>query len=414
MFKPLALFIGLRYVRAKRSNHFISFISLVSTLGIGLGVAVLITVLSVMNGFDKELKTRILGMMPHVLVLGSHSALADWEKGLSTLEKLSGVHAVSPFVETAGMMSTPGNTRFVQVVGLDPNRHTAYEYLSQHMKEGDIAALKPGKFQIILGAQLAENLGVIPGEFVTIAVPETTLTPAGLVPRFKRFQVVGIFKVDYEYDASFGYIHLQDAQKLMRYGDNVTGLSVKLDNIYAAPSEAYTFKHRLPTDWRVYDWTLLNGTFFQAVKMEKTMMFVILTLIIAVAAFNILSMLVMVVTDKQSDIAILRTMGITPRSIIHIFMVQGSLIGFFGTIAGIVGGILLAQHVTGLVHMLEALLSIQFLSSDVYYISFLPSELKMMDVVIVAIISFSMSFFATLYPAWRASKTHPAEALRYE
>jgi lipoprotein-releasing system permease protein len=324
------------------------------------------------------------------------------------------VHAVSPYVETAGMMSTPGKTQFVQVVGLDAARRDAYHYLNEHMMEGELTSLTPGEFHIVLGAQLARNLNVIPGDFVTIAVPETTLTPAGLVPRFKRFQVSGIFKVDYEYDASFGYIDLKDAQKLMRFGDNVSGLSIKLDNIYAAPRDAYTFRHRLPNDWRVYDWTVLNGTFFQAVKMEKTMMFVILTLIIAVAAFNILSMLVMVVTDKQSDIAILRTMGVTPRQIIYIFMVQGSLIGFFGTIVGILGGMLLAQHVTELVGFLETLLSTQFLSSDVYYISFLPSDLKLSDVGVVALISFSMSFFATLYPAWRASKTHPAEALRYE
>lgn len=414
MFKPLALFIGLRYVRAKRSNHFISFISLVSTLGIALGVAVLITVLSVMNGFDKELKTRILGMMPHVIAIGSQPQLADWEKGLETLTQMPGVHAVSAYIETAGMMSTPGRTQFVQVVGLDADRRNAYYYLNEHMIEGALTTLTPGEFHIVLGAQLARNLGVFVGDFVTIAVPETTLTPAGLVPRFKRFQVSGIFKVDYEYDASFGYINLNDAQKLLRFGDNVSGLSIKLDDIYAAPQDAYTFRHRLPEDWRVYDWTVLNGTFFQAVKMEKTMMFVILTLIIAVAAFNILSMLVMVVTDKQSDIAILRTMGITPRQVIYIFMVQGSLIGVFGTLVGMLGGILLAHHVTEIVHGLEALLSTRFLSSDVYYISFLPSDLKLNDVVVVALISFSMSFFATLYPAWRASKTHPAEALRYE
>lgn len=414
MFKPLPLFIGLRYVRAKRSNHFISFISLVSTLGIGLGVAVLITVLSVMNGFDQELKTRILGMMPHLIVLGDQAELSDWQQGIDTLKAQPGVHAVSPFVETAGMMSTPGRTNFVQVVGLDPRQHAAYQYLNEHMTEGRLQSLEPGAFQIILGAQLARNLHVRPGDFVTLAVPETSLTPAGLVPRFKRFQVSGIFKVDYEYDASFGYINLQDAQKLMRFGDNVSGLSVKLDNIYDAPRDAYHFRVRLPDEWRVYDWTVLNGTFFQAVKMEKTMMFVILTLIIAVAAFNILSMLVMVVTDKQADIAILRTMGVTQRQIVQIFMVQGSLIGCLGTMAGIIGGIALAHHVTAIVGLLETLLSTEFMSSDVYYISFLPSLLKWSDVGIVAMIAFSMSFLATLYPAWRASHTHPAEALRYE
>ncbi len=414
MFKPLALFIGLRYVRAKRRNHFISFISLVSTLGIGLGVAVLITVLSVMNGFDKELKTRILGMMPHILVVGLGSELSDWEKGIDILKAQKGVQAVSPVVETAGMMSTPGVTQFVQVNGIDPNRAEAYHYLSEHMIEGDLQSLSSGDYPIILGVQLAEYLNVIPGEYVTLAVPETTLTPAGLVPRFKRFKVSGVFKIDYEYDASYAYIDIKDAQRLMRFENNVSALGIKLDDIYAAPREAYRFKSLLPKEWRVYDWTFLNGTFFQAVKLEKTMMFVILTLIIAVAAFNILSMLVMVVTDKQSDIAILRTMGMKPRSIIHVFMVQGSFIGIFGTLAGIIGGIFLARNVTVLVSFLEAILGTNFLSSEVYYISFLPSDLHTQDVITVACISFLMSFLATLYPAWRASTTHPAEALRYE
>lgn len=262
MFKPLALYIGLRYVRAKRSNHFISFISLVSTLGIGLGVAVLVTVLSVMNGFDKELKTRILGMTSHVLVVGPGAELSDWEGGIKTLQKMPGVHAVSPFVETAGMMSTPGTTQFVQVMGLDAKQLDAYQFLNDHMLEGSLQSLESGAFHIILGAQLARNLGAIPGDFVTLAVPETTLTPAGLLPRLKRFQVSGIFKVDYEYDASYAYIDIKDAQKLMRFGDNVSALSVKLDNIYDAPRDVYSFRHRLPEDWRVYDPNHVKWHFF--------------------------------------------------------------------------------------------------------------------------------------------------------
>lgn len=413
MFKPLSLFIGLRYVRAKRRNHFISFISLISILGIALGVTVLITVLSVMNGFDKELKDRILGMMPHVLLRGYEGEIRDWEPLHQQFLLETGVSQVTPFVETQGMLSTPGVTQFVSVSGID----SAFEgesYLAQHLVYGRLEDLTPGSYSIILGASLARSLGVSLGDTVTLAIPEASLTPAGLVPRFKRFTVSGLFRVDYDYDAAFAYINMQDAQKLLRYSDGITGLSIKLDDIYKAPSFARQHNLDSQDDYRLYDWTILNGTFFEAVKLEKTMMFIILMLIVAIAAFNILSMLVMVVTDKQADIAILRTMGARPATVMRLFMVQGSLIGLVGTAIGLVAGVLLALNVTEAVKVLESVLKTQFMSSDVYYISFMPSHLQWQDVLVVALIALSMSFLATLYPAWRASKVQPAEALRYE
>lgn len=414
MFKPLSLFIGLRYVRAKRRNHFISVISLISMLGIGLGVTVLITVLSVMNGFDKEIKERILGMMPHVLVLGYDGEIKDWQKARDLVAKQPYVQEVTPFVETQGMLSTPGVTRFVSATGIDPALEDQHSFLAKHMVEGRLDLLQPDRFNIVLGKQLAAGLNVDVGDAVTFAIPEASLTPAGLVPRFKRFHVVGIFEVDYDYDASFAYIHLSDAQKLLRYQGGITGLNVKIDSIYNANADATKLYQVLDNEFRVYDWTVLNGTFFEAVKLEKKMMTLILGMIIAVAAFNILSMLVMAVTDKQADIAILRTMGAMPKTIMHIFVVQGTVIGVVGTMLGVIGGVLLALNVTALVAWLETAVGVQFISSDVYYISFLPSQLLLSDVLKISLLSFSLSFIATWYPAWRASKTQPAEALRYE
>lgn len=414
MFKPLSAFIGLRYVRAKRRNHFISFISLLSMAGIALGVAVLLVVLSVMNGFDKELKDRILGMMPHVLVLSHGGELKNWEPLREDLIKEPGVVEVTPFAETQGMLSTPGVTRFVSVTGIDPQFEDPRSYLAQHMVYGALDDLQPDTFNIVLGASLARGLGVVLGDVVTLAVPESALTPAGLIPRFKRFTVSGIFEVDYDYDAAFAFINMQDAQKLLRFDGGVTGLNIKVDDIYAAPRISRDLYNTFHGEFRSYDWTVLNGTFFEAVKLEKTMMFIILALIIAIAAFNILSMLVMVVTDKQSDIAILRTMGAKPSTITRIFMIQGSIIGLVGTTLGVLLGFVVALNVTELVSWLEALMQTQFLSADVYYISFMPSHLKLSDFVVVTCISLLMSFFATLYPSWRASRVHPAEALRYE
>jgi len=414
MFKPLSAFIGIRYVRAKRRNHFISFISLLSMMGIALGVAVLLVVLSVMNGFDKELKERILGMMPHVLVLNQEGELKDWQPLRERLMNAPGGNEVMPFAETQGLLSTPGVTRFVSVTGIDPTIETPTTYLGQHMVYGLLEDLQPSAFNIVLGSSLARSLGVMLGDVVTLVIPESALTPAGLLPRFKRFTVSGIFEVDYDYDAAFAYINMQDAQKLLRYESGITGLNGKLDNIYAAPKMSREIYNQYHGQYRVYDWTVLNGTFFEPVKLEKTMMFIILALIIAIAAFNILSMLVMVVTDKQSDIAILRTMGAKPATIMRIFMIQGSVIGVVGTTIGVILGFVVAINVTDIVSWVESMLQTQFLSADVYYISFMPSLLLLKDFMVVTGVSLLMSFFATLYPSWRASRIDPAEALRYE
>lgn len=416
MFKPLALFIGLRYTRAKRKNHFISFISLVSIGGIALGVAALITVLSVMNGFDRELKERILGMASHVTVGTYQGGLADWpnfEKYLKSLP-IEGVKSMAPFVEGQAMLVNEGQTGFAVLMGVLPENYREVSNVAEHMTTGNFDALQPGTFTMVLGRRLAQNLGVQLGDYVVAIVPEGTLTPAGVIPRTKRFKVVGTFDVGYDYDRAMGYIPLEDAQKLYRLQDNVTAIQIKLDNLYAAPRIAREFAKGLSPDHYISDWTVQNGTFFAAVKLEKTLMFVMLSLIIAVAAFNILSTLVMVVTDKQSDIAILRTMGATPGMIMRIFFVQGSVIGVIGTMSGLIFGVLLALNVTAIVAGIEHLFSVKLLSADVYYISYLPSHLIPSDVFKICFASLGMSFLATLYPAWRASRVEPAEALRYE
>jgi len=415
MFRSIPLFIGLRYTRAKRRNHFISFISLVSILGITLGVTVLITVLSVMNGFDKELRERILGMAPHIVVSGYAGSLGDWPSLETRIAAFPEIVNVKPFIEGQGMLTHDGRSHFVMLQGLLPEKENENRtLLSQKMLLGALTDLKPGSFGVVLGKRLAANLQAKVGDKVTLVLADAALTPAGLVPRIKRLTVVGIFEVGYEYDSSLAFLHLNDAQKIYRLGDQVTGINATLDNLYSAPRIAKALYQSLGGQYYVYDWTQRNGNFFAAVKLEKTLMFFMLLLIVAVAAFNILSTLVMVVTDKQADIAILRTLGATPGTIMRIFMVQGCVIGVVGTFLGIMGGIALALNVTDLVSLIETTFQVKLLSADVYYISFLPSALHIKDVVIIAGISLLMSFVATLYPAWRASTIQPAEALRYE
>jgi len=415
MFRPFALFVGLRYTRAKRRNHFISFISLVSILGITLGVTVLITVLSVMNGFDKELRERILGIAPHVVVSSYLGGLTDWPVVAQKVAQFPHVVHVKPFVEGQGMLTNEGLSHFVLIQGLLPEKEIENDsLLSQKMVAGNLMDMQAGGFGIILGKRLAANLQVNVGDKVTLVLADAALTPAGIVPRVKRLTVQGIFEVGYEYDNSLAFIHLADAQKIYRLDNKVTGINATLDNLYVAPRIGQEIYQALENKYYVYDWTQRNGNFFAAVKLEKTLMFFMLLLIVAVAAFNILSTLVMVVTDKQADIAILRTLGASPGTIMRIFMVQGCVIGVFGTLLGVIGGVLLALNVTSLVNLVESTFKIKLLSADVYYISFLPSSLQPQDVMVIAGISLLMSFVATLYPAWRAASTQPAEALRYE
>jgi lipoprotein-releasing system permease protein len=413
--QPYELFIGLRYTRAKRRNHFISFISLISMLGMGLGVMALIVVLSVMNGFQKEIRARMLGASPHLEVVADGGRMENWQPLLGTVLHHPQVAAAAPYVAGQGMLSFGQSVQGVMVRGIDPSLETAITDLSNNIKAGKLTDLRSTEFGIVLGSDLARALGVRMGEKVMLIAPQGSITPAGMMPRVKQFRVVGIFEIGMApYDNSLALINLNDAQKLFQLGDAVTGISTKLREIDQAPQVAAELQNQLPQGLYANDWTHQNSNYFKAVQMEKKMMFIILSLIVAVAAFNIVSTLVMAVTDKQADIAILRTLGASPRSIMKIFMVQGVIIGLTGTLLGCFFGILLALNLNVVVPFIEHLFGVQFLAKDVYYISELPSDLRYAEVATVAALSFIISLLATLYPSWRASKTQPAEALRYE
>lgn len=416
MFRPLELFIGLRYTRARRRNHFISFISSTSMLGVALGVTALITVLSVMNGFEKELKSRILGMTAHATVVERGGVLRDWQAVESRLAGAPRVLGAAPFVQGEAMLTHAGAVNGTIVTGVLPEQEPEVSVIGERMVVGALTDLEAGAFRIILGRELAAALGVRVGDMVTLVAPEPRATPAGILPRLKRFTVSGIYAIGmHEYDSALALIHLEDARKMFRLEEGgVTGLRLKLDDVLAAPVIARELVGQLPGDYGVVDWTQHHTNFFRALKTEKTVMFVILALIVSVAAFNIVSTLVMVVTDKQADIAILRTLGLSPASVMGVFVVQGTLIGLVGTGLGVLGGIWLASNVETLVPAIERLFQVQFLPSDVYYISELPSDLRWGDVGNVSLVAFVLSVLATLYPAWRASRTQPAEALRYE
>jgi len=408
-------FVGLRYTRAKRRNHFISFISLISVVGIALGMTVLITVLSVMNGFQREIRTRILAVASHIQLSGPGGTLDDWRPIAAEAAKREGVLAAAPYVNAQGLLTHGSSVRGVFVRGVLPKLEDGVADIGRHMRSGSLDRLRPGEYGIVLGIELARGLGVTTGDRVVMVAPQGQVTPAGVIPRLRQFTVVGLFGVDhYEYDAGLALVHLEDAQRLFRYGHAVSGVRLKLKDLFDAIPVARELSRSLGPGVYARDWTQQHANFFRAVQIEKRMMFIVVILIIAVAAFNIVSSLVMVVTDKQADIAILRTLGAAPASITRIFMIQGTLIGVVGTVLGLVGGILLALNVETVVPFIEAMLGIKFLSKDVYYISELPSELQMQDVVITAVVSFALSLAATIYPSWRAAKINPAEALRYE
>lgn len=415
MYRPLQLFIGLRYTRAKRRNHFISFISLTSMVGIALGVTALITVLSVMNGFETELRHRILGMTSHATISGYQESLKNWHDLSEIADKHKNVVGSAPYIQKEGMLIHGQQVNGSIIRGVLPEEEPKVSDVGQKMVGGNFDSLEPGEFHIILGRDLARILGVMIGDKVTLVTPSANVTPAGVMPRLKRFTVSGIFEVGmYEYDSAMALIHLDDARRLFRMGEGVSGLRLKLDDLFRAPFVAREMANMVPGIYQVRDWTQYHANFFRAIKTEKTVMFVILLLIVAVAAFNIVSTLVMVVTDKTTDIAILRTLGATPRSILGIFMVQGTVIGFVGTLLGLIGGVSLALNVETIVPAIESLFGVQFLPPEVYYISDLPSELHWDDVAKITMVSFLISVFATLYPAFRASRTQPAESLRYE
>ncbi|MEY4516415.1 MAG: hypothetical protein RL180_761 [Pseudomonadota bacterium] len=411
MFKPIALFVGLRYTRAQRSNHFISFIALVSMIGLTLGVAVLITVLSVMNGFDRELKNRILGMIPQATV-SSSEIIQDWPALIEQAKKQPHVVGAAPFTQIQGMLTAQGQVSGIVISGIDPTLEKQVSIIQNHMDAGSLDALQTGEFGIVLGKGLADGLGLALGDKVTLVLPEASPSPAGVVPRFKRFTVVGIFNIGAEVDSMLGYIALNDASRLLRLPAGAQGVRIKLDDIFEAPQVSQTLARELSGGLYASDWTQTHGNLFSAIQMEKAMVSLLLFLIVLVAAFNIVSSLVMVVTDKKSDIAILRTLGASPQTITHIFMVQGVIIGAFGTLAGALLGITMALGISDFLGWINNVFGLHLF--DAYFVNYLPSQLKWSDVALVVGISLTLSFLATIYPARRAANIQPAEALRYE
>jgi lipoprotein-releasing system permease protein len=408
------LMIGLRYTRAKRRNRFISFISLISMAGIALGVMVLIVVLSVMNGFQTEVRTRILGVASHLQISGPTGTLDDWQSVARIASGHPRVVAAAPYVQAQGMLSADRGARGVAVRGVLPQAEERVADFAKHMVSGSLDALRPDAFNIVLGSDLARALGVLPGDKIALIAPQGIITPAGVVPRLKQFTVAGTFDVGFnEADAGLALVHLDDAQKLYQMGSRVSGVRLKLHDLFEARLVGRELMADMP-DLFAWDWSRSHPNLFRAVQIEKRMMFIILTLIIAVATFNVVSTLVMLVTDKQSDIAILRTLGAPPGAILRIFVVQGAVIGVLGTLLGVLGGVLLALNVETVVPMIERAFGLQFMPKDVYLIPDLPSEVHSSDVLGIALISLVLAFLATLYPSWRASKVNPAEALRYE
>lgn len=412
---PLELFIGLRYTRAKRRNHFISFISLISMLGIALGVMALIVVLSVMNGFEKELRSRILGMVSHVTVTSFDNRLQDWEALNDKIISHPSVIGSAPYVEAEAMLSNLSSVSGTIIRGIEPEYEPQVSEIHQNMTFGKLSDLRSGDYGIILGTGLANSLDVVPGDRVTMITPQSTASPIGFLPRLRRFLVVGLFEIGvYEYDRSTAIIHVDDASRLFRLDGGVSGLRIKLNDMDDAPLVRGELRDRIGLEYWVSDWTLRHSNYFKAVQTEKTVMFIILSLIIAVAAFNIVSTLVMVVTDKQSDIAILRTIGVSPTSIMWVFMVQGTLIGAIGTLFGVGSGVLVSSYIDVIIPALEQFFQTQFLPTGVYPITELPSDMRQSDVIKISVLSFFLSVVATLYPALRASRMRPAEALSYE
>jgi lipoprotein-releasing system permease protein len=408
-------FIGMRYTRSRQRTRVISFISAISVIGIALGMTVLITVLSVMNGFQREIRTRILAVASHVQLSTPSGRLEDWRRVAAGAERNREVVAAAPFVSAQGLLTHGSAVRGAFVRGVLPAEEARVSDISKYMRRGRLENLKPGEYNIVLGVELARALRAGLGDKVVMIAPQGQVTPAGIVPRLRQFTVVGIFEVDhYEYDSSLALIALDDAQRLFRLGNAVSGVRLKLEDLFQSIRVAHELVRELGPDVYATDWTMQHANFFRAVQIEKRMMFLIVLLIIAVAAFNIVSSLMMAVKDKNSDIAILRTLGASPGGITKIFLIQGTMIGAFGTVLGLIGGVALASNVEVVVPFVENLIGIHFLAKDVYYISELPSELQAPDVVLTAVVSFVFTVLATIYPSYRASRVNPAEALRYE
>jgi lipoprotein-releasing system permease protein len=415
MFRPKELYIGLRYTRAKRRNGFVSFIALISMLGIALGVAALIVVLSVMNGFGKELRERTLGMTAHATVTGQDGKLSDWQSIQVKVAKHPKVLESAPFTQNEAMLSNRNRVSGAIIRGVLPKQEPNVSEIDDKMVSGHLSDLKPGRFGIILGRELATAMGVFEGEKITVITPQANVTPVGVMPRLRRFTVVGVFEAGmHQFDRSMAIMHMQDAQKLFSMGDKVEGVRLKLDDMFSAYEVTHELNGIIGEDYWVRDWTKMHSNLFKALKTEKVVMFIILLLIVAVAAFNIISTLVMTVNDKQADIAILRTIGMTPNSLMWVFIVQGVVIGLVGTLLGVALGVPIAVNVNEIVGFFEGLMNTKFLPADVYYITELKSDLHLSDVLTYTGSAFALSVLATIYPAYRAARIQPADALRYE
>jgi lipoprotein-releasing system permease protein len=414
---PFELFVGMRYLRAKRKNHFSTFISITSMVGIALGVAVLIIVLSVMNGFGSELRNRILGVASHLQITEGTNTLSHWQQVVSGIDGTPHVLAAAPFVMGQGMLSLNSAAQGTLVRGIVPTDEVKVAEFADKMKVGNLDDLRAGEFNIILGADLAYALGATVGEKVVLMSPSGQATPVGTMPRMKQFKLVGLFEMGYQnYDSGLALVHMEDAAKLYRMGDKITGLRIKLDDPFLTPEVAQNIATKISGQGNYYisDWVQENPNFFAALKMEKRIMSIIMVLVVAVAAFNIVSTLIMAVIDKRADIAIMRTFGASPRSIMRIFIIQGALIGIVGTLLGVTLGLLIALNIGVIVPFIENLFHVQFLAKDVYYISEVPSQVLWTDVTAITLTSIILSLLATLYPSYKASQINPAEALRYE
>jgi len=414
MFKPIPVAIGLRYLRAKRRNGFISFISLASILGIALGVTVLITTLSVMSGFQREIRDRMLQMTAHATVSAAGDAMQDWPHAVAVAKEDPRVEGAAPYVDIQALIEGVRNQP-AMIRGIVPAEEKKVSVLGEKMKRGSVDSLTPGSFNIVLGQELAVWLGVSPGDSVVVMLADAQSTPMGAVAKMKRFKVSGVFEAGYnEIDKGLAVVNMSDLQRVLKMGDGVTGVRLKLNDMDQSWNVARDLAEKLRGPYRISDWTSENANLYSSLKMEKTVMGILLSLIIAMGAFNLVSSQVMLVTDKQADIAILRTLGLTPRGVMQVFMVQGSLIGIIGTVLGVVGGVLLTINLESILGLIESTFNITLLPPDVYYITGLPYDLQGSDVAVIAMIALVMSFLATLYPAWRAARTDPAEALRYE
>jgi lipoprotein-releasing system permease protein len=414
MFKPIPVAIGLRYLRAKRRNGFISFISLASILGIALGVTVLITTLSVMSGFQREIRDRMLQMTAHATVSAAGDAMQDWPHAVAVAKQDPRVEGAAPYVDIQALIEGVRNQP-AMIRGVVPTEEKKVSVLAEKMKRGSVDSLTPGSFNIVLGQELAVWLGVGPGDSVVVMLADAQSTPMGAVAKMKRFKVSGVFEAGYnEIDKGLAVVNMSDLQRVLKMGDGVTGVRLKLYDMDQSWNVARDLAENLRGPYRISDWTSENANLYSSLKMEKTVMGILLSLIIAMGAFNLVSSQVMLVTDKQADIAILRTLGLTPRGVMQVFMVQGSLIGIIGTVLGVVGGVLLTINLESILGLIESTFNVTLLPADVYYITGLPYDLQGSDVAVIAMIALVMSFLATLYPAWRAARTDPAEALRYE